>query len=247
MLPSYYYVIDTSYLVFFAGSAVFNSYADDQGLSKSEMYPELDPTADPEYCYMLSDAIKNILLKNVQKFDVFPNTSRFIFCRDCSRSNLWRRDIYPDYKMNRDTKDHSKDKFDIGKVFNYAYDHTLPEIVAEFKCTQVQCGCAEADDAIAVMTRHILSLSPNNHVVILTSDRDMVQLCGDRVHLVTAKGEERHPKEDLQKMTKTELDGEYDARDFLLFKILVGDPSDNIPNVKPKLGPKTALKYIHDT
>lgn len=39
---------------------------------------------------------------------------------------------------------------------------------------------------------------------------------------------------------------EVTADEFLLGKILMGDKSDNITQVLPKCGPKTALKLVRD-
>ena len=59
--------------------------------------------------------------------------------------------------------------------------------------------------------------------------------------------EVRTPKRELQILTRTEnIKEDITASDFLLFKILIGDGADNIPSVKPRLGPKSALKYILD-
>lgn len=59
--------------------------------------------------------------------------------------------------------------------------------------------------------------------------------------------EVRTPKRELQILTRTEnIKEDITAGDFLLFKILIGDGADNIPSVKPRLGPKSALKYILD-
>ena len=233
-------------MIFFTSYAVFGSYAEDFNLAKSQMGPDFNPTTDPQFNWMLQSSLKSIISKVTSQVTPFVDYSKIILCKDCHRANLWRRQIYPDYKMNRDTADHSKDKFNVGKVFQHAYAHIIPSIIGQWNCIKVQCGCAQADDIIAVLTDHLLGQSDQTNVMILTSDRDMIQLCKDRVHLVTAKGQKRDPKEDLQKMTKTILQQQYSAKDFLLFKILIGDSSDNIPNIRRGFGPKTALKYLHD-
>ena len=66
-----------------------------------------------------------------------------IFCMDCSRKNIWRREIYPEYKLSRDIKDHSKDKFNMNRMFKYAYDVLLPSICESYNAKKIMCNCAE--------------------------------------------------------------------------------------------------------
>lgn len=164
---------------------------------------------------------------------------------DCARKNIWRREIYPEYKLQRDIKDHSRDKFNLNRIFKHAYDIILPTICEEFKAQRVLCNCAEGDDVIAVLTEHFLN-ETNDNVVIISCDKDMIQLYGDRVKILNIEGEVREPKEELEKAIKQPIDKDITATDYLLFKILIGDTADGIPNIKTGLGPKKAWKYIQD-
>lgn len=148
--------------------------------------------------------------------------------------------------MNRDTKDTSKDEFDFRKVFNYAKTIVIPNLCDEYNCIKVSCECAEGDDVIAIVTKTILNKNDKNKVVIISSDRDMLQLYQDRVTIVTAKGEIRTPQNDIEKLTKIKVDSSFSASDFLLFKILIGDSADNIPNIKSGIGSKKALSLVNN-
>ena len=148
--------------------------------------------------------------------------------------------------MNRDTKDTSKDEFDFRKVFNYAKTIAIPNLCDEYNCIKVSCECAEGDDVIAIVTKTILNKNDKNKVVIISSDRDMLQLYQDRVTIVTAKGEIRTPQNDIEKLTKIKVDSSFSASDFLLFKILIGDSADNIPNIKSGIGSKKALSLVNN-
>ena len=69
--------------------------------------------------------------------------------------------------------------------------------------------------------------------VIVTSDKDYVQLMQyDNVRLFDP--------------VKREFIEEEDPKRQLDIKILTGDKSDNIPNVKPLVGEKTAMKVLDD-
>lgn len=245
---NYHYIADLSYLIFLSAFSAFNTYEKQFGLAESEKRPELDVTADEEYNNIFMETIKHYLTAPAQQIFPFLDKSKFILCADCARKNIWRRDIYPDYKMNRDTKDKSKDKFDINKVFQYANNITIPSIIAEFNCMRISCGCAEGDDVIAVLAKKLIEEDKNNKVVIISSDRDMIQLCQDRLTLITAQGKIRDPKADMAEMLKIDKDDmpEISAKDFLLFKIILGDSSDNIPNIKYGIGPKKAFKIMQD-
>lgn len=193
---------------------------------------------------MFEQNFRNNIYKPITKIYPFVDKSKFIFCMDCARKNIWRKEIYPEYKMNRDLKDKSKDKFNISKVFKYAYDIIIPNYCEEFGAHKILCNCAEGDDIIAVLTKYLLSKNDNNKIIIISCDRDMVQLCSDRVNIITADGSVKSPKEELEKELKKQISENITANDFLLYKILIGDPADNIPNIKPGFGPKTAFKYI---
>jgi 5'-3' exonuclease len=132
-------------------------------------------------------------------------------------------------------------------MFKYAYDIILPTICEEYKAKKISSHSAEGDDVIAVLTKYFIETTKDD-VIIISCDKDMVQLCSERVLLVTADGTIREPKLELEHALKIKFDNslEITAKDFLLFKILIGDSADNIPNVKPGVGPKKAWKYVAD-
>ncbi|HVV68121.1 MAG TPA: DNA polymerase I [Gammaproteobacteria bacterium] len=95
----------------------------------------------------------------------------------------------------------------------------------------------EADDVIGTLTRQ--ALEQNWTVLISTGDKDMAQLVNDRVTLINT-------------MSGTLLDSKGVQEKFgvppesiIDYLALIGDTSDNIPGV-PKVGPKTAAKWLHD-
>lgn len=241
-----YYIVDLSYIIFFSGFSAFTSYKRNFDIQNSTLHPKFDPTLDEEFCEIFYNTLTYTIKKPLQTLNPFINLSNVIFCTDCARKNIWRREFYPDYKINRDVKDTSKDEFDFGKVFNYAKTVAIPNLCEEFGCIKVSCECAEGDDIIAVLTKKILNENNKNKVVIISSDRDMLQLYQDRVTIITAQGQIRTPSVDIEKLTKVKVDDTFSAADFLLFKILIGDGADNIPNIKPGIGAKKALALVTD-
>lgn len=244
---NYYYIIDTSFIVFCVAASSFKEYVFSQDIPKSSLGPDFDPTVDPEYLEILRTRFKNKITTPIKKMCPFSyDSSKFIFAKDCARHKIWRRDFYPEYKLQRDTADHSKDEFDIGKVFAYAYTNLIPNFCEETGSIIVDCACAEADDIIGVLSKKISQDDPNNIVIILSSDRDMVQLCQENVIIISNNDEVREPTKELKTLTKTEITEDMDAADFTLFKILIGDAADNIPPVKRGIGPKRAIEYVKD-
>ena len=245
---NYYYIIDTSYLVYLCASTSFKNYCFQEDIRKELLNPDFDPTIDPEFNIIFEQYFKNKIKSAFRQVtdSILNKPIKIFFARDCRRTNIWRREIFPEYKLQRDVADHSKDKFNTSKVFSYAYSVIIPNYCDDINGVILQNEVAEADDIIAVLSDYILSKNDNNHVIILSSDRDMVQLCNDKTHIITASGEIRDPSHEFRRMLKDDKLPDLTANDFLLFKILIGDKSDNIPNIKSQLGIKTALKYVLD-
>jgi DNA polymerase I len=95
----------------------------------------------------------------------------------------------------------------------------------------------EADDVIGTLARR--ATAAGLQVLISTGDKDMAQLVDDRITLVNT-------------MTNSSLDRagvkvKFDVypEQIIDYLALVGDASDNIPGV-PKVGPKTAAKWLNE-
>ena len=100
----------------------------------------------------------------------------------------------------------------------------------------------EADDVIGTIAKQSLQ-NKVDEVVIVTGDRDMLQLVGKGVKIcMPAKG-----------MSQTRIFDSKGVHEYLGvtpgqvvdYKALTGDPSDNYPGV-PGIGPKTAVTLIEE-
>lgn len=99
----------------------------------------------------------------------------------------------------------------------------------------------EGDDIIGTLTK--IANKKSFFTVIITADRDLLQLLSENCEvLLTKKG-----FTELVKYTKEKFIEEYKIEPFRLpeIKALIGDTSDNIPNV-PGIGEKTGLKLLQD-
>ncbi len=98
----------------------------------------------------------------------------------------------------------------------------------------------EGDDVIGTMVRW--AEQQDIHSIIITGDKDSLQLVSDKTHVhLTKKGISELAKYDVALLREEYNLAPDQIRDL---KGLMGDASDNIPGV-PGVGEKTALKLLH--
>jgi DNA polymerase-1 len=144
-----------------------------------------------------------------------------------SKEPSFRKEIYPEYKANRTA----------------APDDLIPQfarieqLVHGFRMHSFRQPGVEADDLIATLATKWRHADKKNHVVIVSSDKDLMQLIDDRTCAWdTMTGKVYGPREVEEKFGVPPSC----VRDYLG---LVGDSSDNIPGV-PGVGPKTAADLL---
>ena len=152
--------------------------------------------------------------------------------RDCKRENIWRNELFPNYKATR--ANGKEDGFMGGPFFKMVYQDNL--FIEGGAKALLSHPTLEADDCIALSVKHVLQKYQECEVYIITSDKDYLQLAEPRVHIYNLG---------FKKITD-QKSSTGSAECDLFCKIVMGDISDNIPSVFPKCGPKTALKYYED-
>jgi len=130
----------------------------------------------------------------------------------CDSKKYWRREIFPFYKAHRKS-DREKSSFDWGLIFE-TLNKIRDELKDNFPYRVLEVEGAEADDIIAVLSAR---LSPNEDILILSSDKDFVQL------QKYANVSQYSPI--LKRFVKTESPHEY-----IKEHIIRGDRGDGIPN-----------------
>lgn len=129
----------------------------------------------------------------------------------CDSPNVWRKDIYPEYKKRDDVED----------VYFEDCINAINMIKDFFReCTNsgvYSVDRAEADDLIAFMALYSVGVSN----LILSSDRDFVQLIDERTRLYSPP----------QKIFRTCEDAGYE----LFLKCIRGDKNDNIYSAFPRV------------
>src|SRR5690606_39906286 len=99
----------------------------------------------------------------------------------------------------------------------------------------------EADDMIGTLAEQARERGLD--VLIVTGDRDLLQMVNDRVQvMITRRG--------IRDMQRMDVQGVIDALGVPPARVadlkgLMGDTSDNIPGV-PRIGPKTAVKLLQE-
>ncbi len=160
----------------------------------------------------------DLKLKQIKKNLNLPEDVKIIFARDCRRSQIWRNEIYPQYKQSRKVNN------EVGDFFIYVYE----KVISKYNC--IENDKCEADDIVGVLTK---TLYKDNKIYIITGDHDYLQLLyNENVQIYTMKMKSLREKSSGDRYTD------------LMMKILCGDSSDNITPIHQKLGPKTAMKYI---
>jgi DNA polymerase-1 len=115
----------------------------------------------------------------------------------------------------------------------------IKEVVSAFRIPSYEIEGYEADDIIG--TAASLAEGKGINTVIVTGDRDTLQLVSDRtIVLLTKRGISEIARFDRSEMSKTLCLTPEQVTDY---KALVGDSSDNIPGV-PGVGEKTATRLI---
>ncbi len=125
----------------------------------------------------------------------------------------WRKDIFPYYKAARKAKQ-NKDDYDWNKIFSII-GKIRDEVEEIFPYKTIRIDHLEADDVIAVLTKHFYQ---EEKIMIVSSDKDFQQL--QRYENV----KQYSPKvKGFITNTKPE--------EYLVRHIIKGDVSDGIPNI----------------
>lgn len=154
--------------------------------------------------HMVLNSIRN----NVKKFREYGEV-----IIACDNRHYWRREVFPNYKANR-----KKARDSSGHDWNSIFEclNKVREELKEYSPYKViDVTGAEADDIIGVLTRRY---SPHEKVLIISSDKDFVQLQS------LPNVQQYSPT--LKKFIKCD-----DPKSQLKELIITGDKGDGIPNI----------------
>ena len=156
-------------------------------------------------------------------------TDYIVFALD-SKGDTFRKEIYPEYKANRDEAPQ-----DLKKQLPIAI-----KWIREMGFASLEKDGYEADDIIATLAKY--GKEQGLKVKIISHDKDLYQMIDDdRVVMYDSiKRKEINEKECFEKF------GVY-PKDFINFQAILGDSSDNIPGVKGigKVGASKLINKYH--
>lgn len=142
-----------------------------------------------------------------------------------------RREIYPEYKAGRKA---APDDF-------YAQVPILHELLEAFGWPFYELDDYEADDILGTFAKEATEKGIETY--LLTSDLDALQLISPTTKVYAIK----NGLSNLEEFDVSAFEKKYgiDVEQFLDYKSLIGDSSDNLPGV-PGVGPKTATGLLQE-
>jgi DNA polymerase-1 len=150
-----------------------------------------------------------------------------------------RRNLYPEYKANRN----------VNRVTNYSIfsskdeeqesiNNQMERLIQYLQClpiTMIGIDGLEADDIIGYLANRFEQYEETQRVTIMSADKDFLQLVTNKIFVYSPTKKKIYtPKDVLEEYGIS-------SHNFLNYKILLGDASDNIPGVSG-LGPKKIVK-----
>jgi len=163
----------------------------------------------------------HVLFSKINK--LFATYGRIIWCWEGKNSLGWRRNIFPDYKMNRKGQKNEEEYKTLKSFFP-----KIQEVLKYYPCKQIESENAEADDIIYILAKKY----QNDGVTIISTDGDLTQIrnfFGKNIEIY-------NPVRKTYAKEKPYIIEE---------KAICGDPSDNIPGLY-RVGPKTFEKMLID-
>ena len=152
-----------------------------------------------------------------------------------------RRNLYPEYKANR-----HKSRVTNYSIFNSkeeedeSISNQMERLIQYLQCVPLSLICIdgiEADDVIGYLANKFEAFDSTREVTIMSSDKDFLQLVSNKVKVYSPTKKKIY--------THVEVLDEFKVSsfNFINYKILMGDTSDNIPGVNG-LGPVKLLKMF---
>jgi 5'-3' exonuclease len=168
------FYIDASYFIFYRFYALMQWW----NVAKKDE-PLTNPIENEEFVEKFKTTFINKIKEIPKKCGVNPKKTKvnIYAARDCPREDIWRREIFKDYKANR-----NYEGFQGGPFFAMAYKEDLfgkAGVIETFRHPRL-----EADDCIAIRVKKQLSENPEAQIYIITSDHDYLQMVAENVHII---------------------------------------------------------------
>lgn len=205
-------LIDTSYYVFHRYFATYRWFT----------YQKIDVSIDSivnnsVFIEAFYKHFQNDMKKICKKWNT--TMANILFCMDCMRCDIWRNDIFDQYKATR-TQSQNFNK----KIFPIFYEH-----ISKLKIQSLSYERLEGDDII-YLTQNMLKKSLHStNIIIITNDNDFLQLIDENVNIYNMQFKDLKSR------------GTNNPQTDLLVKAIYGDRSDNIPKIGTGMTKEKAL------
>lgn len=167
--------------------------------------------------------------------------SRCILIFDGAGGSTRRRSIYKEYKGNRKPMSKLNRTYDFNSIEEEVESRKkqlvqLVNILEDLPVTVLAIDNIEADDAIAYLTKIVVEEHAGK-VCIMSTDKDFLQLVSEDVTVYNSAKKKVYTPEEVV------VDYGIHPVNFVIYRVLDGDASDNIPGIKG-MGLKTLLKHF---
>ena len=179
-------------------------------------------------------------LKSVRYSCDILKPSRCIIVFDGKNGSGRRQKIYPEYKATRKVKRRLNRNVDWGTAPQDEQQSMkqqmgrLIEYLEQLPLTLICVDGIEADDTMSYISQQLL---PKSDCILMSTDKDFLQLVDDRVKVWSPTKKKLYNKKSVLE------EFGIPSRNMLTYRILDGDKSDNINGVQGA-GLKSLIKYI---
>jgi 5'-3' exonuclease len=164
-----------------------------------------------------------VFFRKIHKYFKIFNDYKWVIAWDNPTSSDWRREVYTDYKGNRDY-----DTDPIWREVMFPCMDKLKECLNHYPVIQITIEKLEADDIAYLVAKHF----KGKDTVLLSTDSDWIQIVQEfGVKLF-------HPLTDKYKQAPKDYE-------YIIQKAIMGDKGDNIPGLEG-YGPKKSQKLAED-
>ena len=165
--------------------------------------------------------------------------TRTIIVFDGKGGSNRRRKLFPEYKQNRKTKYRVNRAYDFASQADEKQNMMMQlsrcvEYLDTLPITVMSYDNIEADDTIGYLCRQVLTKSK---ITVMSTDKDFLQLANGRIKIWSPTKKKMYDEHKIM--------DEYgiNAHNYIWYRVLDGDKSDNIPGVRG-LGLKTIKKKL---
>ena len=169
------------------------------------------------------------------------NPTKVVIVFDGVGGSNARRNLFPDYKANRNANRMTNYSiFQSKEEESESINNQMQRLILYLKCLPVSVVSIEgleADDIIGYLTHKLENFNETQEITIMSADQDFLQLVSNKTSAYSpTKKRIFKPKDVLAEYGVS-------ATNYINYKILLGDKSDNVPGVSG-LGPIKLVKLF---